>query len=305
MGSDEPPAALRWNRPLRAYTHWFPALPGTPFRVLPISYATLLPLAVALVLAVGLAIVPAIGAGAEIATGVGHHSATGSDLQPSPQVIDSTGDSSTAVNGGAVSIVDGSEGSTSVIGAVVDSMSGGSVVLFGAYSRYDDGSPLEHPVRSEIDDVANRRPGVQFADVVRSVGRPAGTVRYHTRVLEREDHVQTETVWGSLRLFPSETDASDFEALAALRDDSRERILRAVDRDEPATVTALAEHVDRAPSTVSHHLSRLEEAALIERERNGQTVHVSLAQGVSDLLAAAENPDADPDDSTAVEFVGN
>lgn len=186
-----------------------------------------------------------------------------------------------------------------------DAVPGESIVLLGAYSRYDDRSALEHPVRAEVNDVVRRMPGLHFAEVVRRVGSPEGTVRYHTRVLERDGHLQTATEWGTLRLYPATTDAEDFELYAALRDDARSRVLRGIARGEPATVTALAEALDRAASTVSHHVTRLDEAGLVDRERTGQSVEISLEPGVRDRLEIASGATDEAADAVGIELAGD
>ncbi len=49
-------------------------------------------------------------------------------------------------------------------------------------------------------------------------------------------------------------------------------MLDAVARREPASVGELADELGRDPSTVTHHLKRLEEDGLVERERDGRAV---------------------------------
>lgn len=330
MGSDQASTTC-WNRPLRTIGDWFPAF-GTPSSSRLNSRPVAVPVLVVLALAVGVAVVPAIGAGvgpgagpsgsAEVGAELGAEgdialsdgagvgsggdpgTATTTSIQATTPAVDAAGGSSTHV--GTVDLsTPTTSGSASAVVTVVESLSGESIVFLGAYSRFGDGSPLEHPIRSEIDALASRVPGVQFTEAVSSADASESTVRYHTRVLEREGYVQTATVWGTQRLFPAETDASHFEGLAAFRDDSRSAVLRAIDRNEPATVTTLAEDVDRAPSTVSHHLSRLESADLIDRERVGQSVDVSLAPGVRELLAVEADQGGAGVDSTALELVGD
>lgn len=289
---------------------------GTPSSARTNGRSVLVPVVVVLALAVGVAVVPAIGAGASVGpsadpgTGVGAATvaeggtATGpASVQATGPTIDTVGGSSTHVSTVDLSSLDAG-GPGNAIVDVVGSLSGESVVLLGAYSRYGEGSPLEHPIRSEIDAIASQLPGVQFADAAGSVDASESTVRYHVRVLEHESHVQTATVWGTQRLYPADVDASDFEVFAAFRDDSRSSILQAIERNEPAPVSALAEDVDRAPSTVSHHLSLLESTELIDRERVGQSVHVTLAPGVRQLLVIEADADDVGVDSTELELVG-
>lgn len=79
------------------------------------------------------------------------------------------------------------------------------------------------------------------------------------------------------------------ELAAALEDDSAATVLDAVARLEPASVSKLANDVDRAPSTVSHHLSRLESADLVDRTRNGQSVETRLAPDVRSILNSTDS----------------
>lgn len=328
MVPDEP-SIRRSNRLRRSVADRFPA----PFGASPDSRSNgrpvLAPIVVVLAVTLAMAVVPAIGVaagggpgtdaggidGAGACDGIvldagGDREATTSSLRAPTTPVDSYASTSVDTSGGSsthVGTVDlqspVTDGPASTIVAVLESLSGESIVFLGAYSRYGEGSPLEHPIRSRIDGLTSRLPGVQFTTAVDSVDASESTVRYHTRVLEHESVVQRVTVWGTQRLFPAGTDPGHFEALAAVRDDSRSAVLRAIDRHEPATVTAIAEAVDRAPSTVSHHLSALESADLIDRERVGQSVHVSLAPGVHELLVVeADGVAADP---TALELVGD
>lgn len=313
----------RWNRLLRTVAGRLPVPLWMPSSSRSNGRHVLVPVVVVLALAIGVAVVPAIGtaaglgpgaesgsvAGAGACEGIAHdaggdHGTTSTSLQATSTPVDSIGGSSTHLDGVDLQS-SGTQGPAETVVAVVEALSGESIVFLGAYSRYGDGSPLEHPVRSEIDALASRLPGVQFTVAVDAIEVSESTVRYHTQVLEHEDVVRTATVWGTQRLFPVETDPGHFEALAAVRDDSRSAVLRAIDRNEPAEVTTIAEAVDRAPSTVSHHLSALESADLIDRERVGQSVHVSLVPGVRELLDAEADAEGAGVDATALELVGD
>jgi len=263
----------------------------------------------ALVLVLGLLAATSVGA-ALVATadaGVGTAGA-GADLQhPSDPVNESA---TVTLDGDGSRLADASIGglggdSVAWMWTAVDSVPGESVVLFGAYSRHGAESPLEHPVRADVDSVVSREPGLHFAEVARRVDSPESTVRHHARVLERENHLQSASVWDSLRLYPAATESGDFELLAALRDDSQSRILRGIARNEPVTVTSLAADVDRAASTVSHHLTRLEEAGLVERERTGQSVRITLRPDVRERLAVPDVEDGDAVEAAPLELVGD
>lgn len=166
------------------------------------------------------------------------------------------------------------------------------VALVG-YSRYDDSDPLEHEVRNELHAVVSRAPGLPIAEVAREVDSAVSTVRYHVRVLERESLVEATRVDGRNRLYPVGF-GGDVERAAALEDEATRAVLTAVQRHEPINVTALAEALDRSPSTVSHHEKRLVAAGLVDRERDGKRVQLSLTDRAADLLAAESVPNGVP-----------
>lgn len=151
-----------------------------------------------------------------------------------------------------------------------------SVVFLATYSRYNDTSPLEHELRADIIGIVDALPGIYLARLVDRMNRPASTIRYHTRVLEREEELQRASVWGNLRLFPMEIDEEHFAYYAAIRDPASARVLRVIETHDPVTPGHLASLLDRAPSTISHHLSRFEEVGLITRYQHGESVYVEL-----------------------------
>lgn len=155
-----------------------------------------------------------------------------------------------------------------------------AIVLMATYSRYNDISPLEHELRADITEILAAAPGIYLARLVERTDRPASTVRYHTRVLEREGELERASVWGNLRLFPPDTEPESFPYYAAIRDPASARVLRGIEAHEPVTPGRLADLIGRAPSTISHHLARFEEEDLIDRRRDGETVHVEIAGAI-------------------------
>lgn len=153
-------------------------------------------------------------------------------------------------------------------------------VLLATYSRYNDISPLEHDLRSDIIDIVGTLPGIYLARLVERTDCPASTVRYHTRVLEREEELQRASVWGNLRLFPAHTEPESFAYYAAIRDPASARVLRVIEAHGQVRPGRLSQILGRAPSTISHHLSRFEDEGLIERHRDGESVYVQLAPSV-------------------------
>lgn len=149
-------------------------------------------------------------------------------------------------------------------------------LLFVGYSRYDSSCPLENSVRRKIHEAIQESPGIYQVELAAETQIPRSTIRYHVRILEAEKLISSEKVRGKQRYFPRGSD--DVELQGALRDDTSRSVLVAIDRLEPVSVTALASELDRTPSTISYHLTRLADTGLIEQARADGTVQNRLAE---------------------------
>jgi DNA-binding transcriptional ArsR family regulator len=144
----------------------------------------------------------------------------------------------------------------------------------GPVRREDADGVLEQPTRAAVYRAIRDGPGATLNRIADSVGVTKSTVRYHARMLREAGLVDATEVSGALRYAPAD---ADVELHAALNADGTGAVLEAVADREPASVTELARATDRAPSTVSHHLSALEERGLVERERAGERVVTTLS----------------------------
>jgi ArsR family transcriptional regulator len=82
----------------------------------------------------------------------------------------------------------------------------------------------------------------------------------------------------------AEATAAVFHALA---DPARVRIVNALaTTGKPVCVCELVEPLGLAQPTVSHHLKKLTDAGLLEREQRGTWAYYSLSSGAASTLAA-------------------
>ncbi len=161
------------------------------------------------------------------------------------------------------------------------------------YSRYDDSDPLDHEARGAVFDLVQQSPGTYLSEVSETADLPLSTVRHHARILEAEDLVTAVKVRGKRRLYPAYTE--DVEVTAAMNDDATAAVLEALARLGAASVSDLAAEVGRDPSTVSHHLQRLEGDGVVVRERDGRAVvtrlspeaRAAMGSGAGEVEAAA------------------
>lgn len=160
------------------------------------------------------------------------------------------------------------------------------IVLLAGHGRLDERAPLDNDVRTAIYETVRRLPASPLATVADRVDVSESTVRHHARVLDDAGLVTGTKLWGNHRLVPASMSDQEITLAAALRDDPSSSLLTELAAAEPTTLSELAERADRAPSTVSHHVDRLEAAELIERQRTGQSVELRLADRPRAILGA-------------------
>ena len=154
------------------------------------------------------------------------------------------------------------------------------------YSRYDDSDPLEHEARDAMFDVVENSPGTYPSEIADRAELPLSTARHHIRVLEREGLVSGAKVRGKRRFYPAYTDG--VELAAAMNDESTASVIDALARLGASSVSDLADELDKDPSTVTHHVQRLEEDEVVVRERDGRAVMNKLSTAARTMLEPEE-----------------
>ena len=182
-------------------------------------------------------------------------------------------------------VVGGGTGS-GLLGTLLDEVR--PFVLPLRYSRHDDSDPLEHEARELVYEIVNETPGSYLSEVSERAGLPLSTTRHHMKVLEREELVSGAKLRGKRRFYPAY--AEGIELAAALNDESTASIIDALARLGAASVSNLADELGRDPSTISHHLQRLEGDDIITRERQGRAVVNKLSSDARTALQPETTP---------------
>ncbi|EJN60843.1 winged helix-turn-helix transcriptional regulator [Halogranum rubrum] len=157
------------------------------------------------------------------------------------------------------------------------------LLVAAGYQRRSTSSTLENETRSELYETVRESPGSYLSELATELDVSVSTVRYHARILKNNRIVAVAETAGKHRLYP--VGGTDPVLLAALDEKSTARILHAVERLGPVTVSSLATDLDLADSTVSYHLNRLHDAGLVTRERVGRTVLTELTPPVDAVVS--------------------
>jgi predicted transcriptional regulator len=199
--------------------------------------------------------------------------------------------------GGGAGVGAGTSAASSYLSTLLDRVK--PFVFPLRYSRYDDSDPLEHDAREQVYGIVSETPGSYLSKVSERADLPLSTTRHHMKVLEREGLVSGAKLRGKRRFYPAY--AEGIELAAALNDESTASIIDALARLGAASVSDLAEDLGRDPSTISHHLQRLEEDDIIAREREGRAVINKLSPEARTAL----DPEQTPKPEETAEAVAN
>lgn len=138
------------------------------------------------------------------------------------------------------------------------------------YSRLSPDELLENETRAELYDLLQDDPGLSMQEVADRTGHGWGTIVYHLERLEDNGYLLSQESGRARRFFPSgAVDADEAQPLALLREETPRRIVEALAEEPGMNGRDLADELDLAPSTVSKHVGRLQEAGLVEDEPDG------------------------------------
>lgn len=150
----------------------------------------------------------------------------------------------------------------------------------GLYARIKGKDLLEHEAREEILDVLKREPGLCFQEIQDRVGLAPGTTKWHLNKLEDSSFISSRRDGRHTRYHPVGMDHETLDAIVSVRDPSRLALVRMVQRNPGITQGDLAKAAGLAQSTASHHLKRLIEDGLIDKEKDGRANRYYIGDGM-------------------------
>lgn len=138
------------------------------------------------------------------------------------------------------------------------------------YSRIDADELLENETRAELYGLIQEEPGLSMQELSDRTGNGWGTVVYHLERLEENDYVMSRPSGNARRFYTTgDIDSGEAEIMALLQEDTPGRIVRTLLEEPGLNGRELADRLDLAPSTVSKHVTRLQDAEIVSEDPDG------------------------------------
>lgn len=162
--------------------------------------------------------------------------------------------------------------------------------------------------RKDLYEFVRRNPGYHLREVSRSLNLSITLADYHLRFLEKHELI-TSSMDGEYKRFyprstPGQADArpalTEFErqTLAFLRQPVPLRVINFLMEREAATHKEILEHVPVSPSTLSHHLKKMQASGIVDRVEAGERGYrVLQPKSVARLMTTYELATADQVDT--------
>ena len=117
---------------------------------------------------------------------------------------------------------------------------------------------------SQIQQIIERNPGIQFREIMRSSGLKNGVLSHYLGKLEKNGIIKSIRGPRQVRFYPPQITEDESKVIKALRRQTPRDLLLALVQEDGLTFSQLVQEVKKSPSTVSLYLSQIVADGLIE-----------------------------------------
>ena len=117
---------------------------------------------------------------------------------------------------------------------------------------------------SQIQQVIEQNPGIQFREIMRSSGLKNGVLSHYLGKLEKTGTVKAIRGPRQARFYPPQITEDESIVIKSLRKQTPRDLLLALVKDDGLEFSQLVREVKKSPSTVSLYLSQIVEDELVE-----------------------------------------
>ena len=117
---------------------------------------------------------------------------------------------------------------------------------------------------SQIQEIIEKNPGIQFREIMRSSGLKNGVLSHYLDKLERNGVIKADRGPRQARFYPPQITEDESIVIKALRKQTPRDLLLALIKEDGLEFSELVKEVKKSPSTVSLYLSQLVDDGLVE-----------------------------------------
>lgn len=147
----------------------------------------------------------------------------------------------------------------------------------GLFSRIHGPQLLEHPTRQAVMDAVRGEPGIHFGALTQCIGAPPGQIRHHVRKLvDGRLIVERRSPGYTCYFLYRGTSRTVLEAAPVLRAPGARQLMSAMAASPGSNARDLAKSVGISPATATYHLQRLQQAGMVDAQRQGRSLSLRL-----------------------------
>ena len=121
---------------------------------------------------------------------------------------------------------------------------------------------------SQIQQIIEKNPGIQFREIMRSSGLKNGVLSHYLEKLEKNGTIKSTRGPRQARFYPPQISEDESIVIKALRKQTPRDLILALIKEDGLEFSQLVNAVKKSPSTVSLYLSQLVEDELVEIKLN-------------------------------------
>jgi predicted transcriptional regulator len=148
----------------------------------------------------------------------------------------------------------------------------------------DEKKTLELDVRRQIYRVVRTYAGAHFREIERKSSLSTGSAQYHLMYLAKQGLIKIEKEGNTTRYFPKGFKAENKRIMGFLRQRSVRKIIIFILTHVNCNHEQIVRSVNLAPSTVSFHLKKLEDAKVIFFSRKGRKTHYRIIADTNEIM---------------------
>lgn len=120
-------------------------------------------------------------------------------------------------------------------------------------------------VRGKLVEFISDSPGIRYRELLRITGLSNGVLSYHIDVLIKNGRIKNKKANQRVtRYYPSGFSDEESDIVAILRQETPRKIIQFIMENPHCTFNEIVDFCNKVPSTVSWHLNKLKESAMLE-----------------------------------------